>query len=128
MYTISDAAAVIAEARQRAGLSQRGLAERLGVSQPAVARTERPGANPTVRTLAALAAATGFTLRLVLEPAATTDAVVERYKRDVDRTLLRENLRRSVDERVRSLGEWQRDMQALQAATRRARTRARRRP
>jgi len=54
---------------------------------------------------------------------------VEEFKRDVDRTLLRENLRRSVDERVRSLGQWQVDMAALQQATRgaRARTKAKRR-
>ena len=31
------------------------------------------------------------------------DPVVEAYKRDVDRTLLRENLRRSVTERVANL-------------------------
>ncbi|MBI2797389.1 MAG: helix-turn-helix transcriptional regulator [Gemmatimonadetes bacterium] len=124
MKAIIDPAAVVAEARRRAGLSQRELGERAGIAQPAVARLERAGANPTLRTLEALAAAAGFTLRLVLEPAAPPDAVVERYKRDVDRTLLRENLRRTVDERVRSLGEWQHDMRELQAATRRARSRA----
>ena len=32
-----------------------------------------------------------------------TDPVVEAYKRDVDRTLLRQNLRRSVTERVANL-------------------------
>jgi hypothetical protein len=31
------------------------------------------------------------------------DPVVEFYKKDVDRSLLRENLRRSVDERLRDL-------------------------
>lgn len=31
------------------------------------------------------------------------DPVVEAYKRDVDRTLIREQLRRSVDERVRNM-------------------------
>ena len=31
------------------------------------------------------------------------DPVVEAYKRDIDMTLLRENLRRSVDERVCNL-------------------------
>ena len=34
-----------------------------------------------------------------LEP----DPVVEAYKRDIDRTLLRQNLRRSATERVRNL-------------------------
>ena len=32
-----------------------------------------------------------------------TDPVIEAYKRDVDRTLLRQNLRRSVTERVANL-------------------------
>ncbi len=34
-----------------------------------------------------------------LEP----DPVIEAYKRDVDRTLLRENLKRSVEERIEAL-------------------------
>lgn len=34
-----------------------------------------------------------------LEP----DPVIEAYKRDVDRTLIREQLRRSIDERVRNM-------------------------
>ena len=34
-----------------------------------------------------------------LEP----DPVIEVYKRDVDRTLIREQLRRSIDERVRTM-------------------------
>jgi hypothetical protein len=32
-----------------------------------------------------------------------SDPVIEVYKRDVDRTLLRENLRRSVEERIEAL-------------------------
>ena len=36
------------------------------------------------------------------------DAVTELYKKGVDRTLLRENLRRSPDERLRSLQALQR--------------------
>ena len=31
------------------------------------------------------------------------DPVVEAYKRDIDRTLLRENLRRSVEQRIEAL-------------------------
>jgi hypothetical protein len=34
--------------------------------------------------------------------------MVEAYKRDIDRTLLRENLRRSVEERLRDLMRLQR--------------------
>jgi hypothetical protein len=40
--------------------------------------------------------------------ATTPDPVVEAYKRDVDRTLLRENLKRSVEERLRDLVRFQR--------------------
>lgn len=36
------------------------------------------------------------------------DPVIEAYKRDVDRTLLRENLKRSPDERLRDLVRLQR--------------------
>ena len=42
---------------------------------------------------------TGGVPELELEP----DPVIEEYKRHVDRTLLRENLRRTVDERVAGL-------------------------
>lgn len=39
-----------------------------------------------------------------LEP----DPVIEAYKKDVDRTLLRQNLRRTVEERMRNLLDLQR--------------------
>jgi hypothetical protein len=35
----------------------------------------------------------------------TSDPIVELYKRDVDRSLLRENLRRTIDERLRMNAE-----------------------
>jgi len=40
--------------------------------------------------------------------AETVDPVVELYKRGVDRTLIRENLKRSPEERLRALQELQR--------------------
>lgn len=43
-------------------------------------------------------------LRAALEP----DPVIEAYKAGIDRTLLRENLRRSVEERLRDLMRLQR--------------------
>jgi hypothetical protein len=49
------------------------------------------------------------------------DPVIEAYKKDVDRTLLRENLRRSVEERFRRLMELQRFAEELQTAGKRAR-------
>ena len=50
-----------------------------------------------------------------LEP----DPVVELYKRDVDRTLIREQLRRSVDERARNMIAALRFSEALREAARR---------
>ncbi len=38
-----------------------------------------------------------------IDQAPEPDPVIEAYKRDVDRTLLRENLRRSVEERIEAL-------------------------
>ncbi|MCC7002997.1 MAG: hypothetical protein IT357_12645 [Gemmatimonadaceae bacterium] len=40
-----------------------------------------------------------------MSPDNTPDAVIELYKRDVDRSLLRENLRRTIDERLRMNAE-----------------------
>lgn len=44
------------------------------------------------------------------------DPVIDAYKKDVDRTLLRENLRRSVDERVDQLIALQRFAEELRRA------------
>jgi len=50
------------------------------------------------------------------------DPVVEAYKAGVDRTLIRENLRRSPEERLRALQELQRFAEELQKAGRGIRT------
>ena len=52
------------------------------------------------------------------------DPVIEAYKRDVDRTLLRENLKLPIEDRFRKLKELQRLAQELQRAGRKARSRA----
>jgi hypothetical protein len=52
-----------------------------------------------------------------LEP----DPVIEAYKRDVDRTLLRANLARTVDERLRNLIALQRFAEEVRRAGRAAR-------
>ena len=44
------------------------------------------------------------------------DAVIEQYKRSIDRTLLRENLRKTADERVRQLQALQRFADELHRA------------
>jgi hypothetical protein len=51
------------------------------------------------------------------------DAVIEAYKRQVDRTLLRENLRRTPEERVLALEALLRAFEALRAAGRQRRDR-----
>jgi hypothetical protein len=50
-----------------------------------------------------------------------SDPVIEAYKVDIDRTLLRENLRRSPTERVQRLQQAVRSILALQQARRAAR-------
>lgn len=51
------------------------------------------------------------------------DPVIEVYKKDVDRTLLRENLKRSVTERFERLMALQRFAEELRRAGREARER-----
>ncbi len=49
------------------------------------------------------------------------DPVIEAYKKDVDRTLIRENLRLTVEQRFEQLMAHQRFAQELRAAGRNAR-------
>lgn len=49
------------------------------------------------------------------------DPVIEAYKKDIDRTLIRENMKRSVEERFDRLMELQRFAEELQRAGREAR-------
>jgi transcriptional regulator with XRE-family HTH domain len=66
-------AALIREARLAAGLTQAELAHRAGLSQPAVARLERPGSNPTIATLDRVLRASGRRLELSGAPSAPLD-------------------------------------------------------
>jgi hypothetical protein len=54
------------------------------------------------------------------------DPVVEEYKKDVDRTLLRENLRRTPEQRLDNLMELQRFAEELRRAGQEARVREKR--
>lgn len=47
------------------------------------------------------------------------DPVIEAYKRDIDRSLIRENLKRSVEERLEGLMQLQRLAEELRGAGRR---------
>jgi transcriptional regulator with XRE-family HTH domain len=91
------------DARLRAHLTQRQLAARAETTQALVARVERGQANPTVDTLQRLFAAAGFDVDFVVHPRTGSDQVIESYKRDVDRTLVRENLRKDPADRVATL-------------------------
>ena len=120
---MTDLGRQLQEARHHAQLTQRDLADRVGNSQSATAKLEQGFGNPTIDTLIRCAAAAGFAVHRTLVPLPVADPVIERYKRDVDRTLLRENLRKNVAERLQSLGEWQGDLHALHYAVKQARPR-----
>jgi transcriptional regulator with XRE-family HTH domain len=59
----------VRSARKHAGLSQVELAERTGMTQPAIARLERGLVSPTVMTLDRVARALGTELVVDFEPA-----------------------------------------------------------
>lgn len=60
---------MIAEARQRANLSQAQLAAKVGTSAAMVARWEKGVSSPTTATLGRIAEATGSRLTVQLSPA-----------------------------------------------------------
>jgi transcriptional regulator with XRE-family HTH domain len=100
---MADTSGLLRDARNRAGLTQAELARRLGVSQAAVAKLERPQANPTIATLESALRNTGRQLVLSSEP----------LKRGVDETLVFEQLRLSPDQRLAQLErmyEWGREL------------------
>lgn len=84
------AARLLRQARRRASLTQRALAEAAGVPQPAVARLERGHVVPRLDTLDRLLHACGVTL----EPAPLLGE-------GVDRTAIRELLALTPGERAR---------------------------
>lgn len=80
---------LVRRARRRAGLSQRALAARAGVSQPAVARMESGRHNPSLATLTRLLTACGE--QLVLDSVPVDDH---------DLSLLESTLPLSVEQRI----------------------------
>lgn len=96
-------APLLREARARAGLSQRELAARAKMPQSSVGRIEAGLVSPSFATLARILAAVGYELGAEIRPRPVADAVVDAYKKDIDRTLLRENLKKTPEERVTSL-------------------------
>ncbi|GAA4638657.1 hypothetical protein GCM10023196_097270 [Actinoallomurus vinaceus] len=59
---------VVRTRREQLGMTQGQLAERAGLTQPAVARFEAGGTMPTIPMLERLAEALGMRLRVELEP------------------------------------------------------------
>lgn len=110
---MSESAALLKQARRQAGLTQAELARRMGISQAAVAKLERPGGNPTVNTLDDALWATGHRLEL---------GMVVRHP-SVDEVLIRQQLALSPAERIRQLDRQTSDMSALVEAGERARGR-----
>jgi ribosome-binding protein aMBF1 (putative translation factor) len=60
--------AALIEARARAGLTQKQVAQRMKTTQAVVARLEGGGSMPSTRTLEKYARATGSRLKISLEP------------------------------------------------------------
>lgn len=104
---------LIRKARNDAGLSQAALAHRLGVSQAAVAKLERPGSNPTIDTLDDVLWATGRQL--------TLSAPARRP--GVDESLIRQQLELSPAERLRQLDRHIHEVRRMVEAGERARER-----
>lgn len=105
-------AALVRDARRSAGLTQAQLAERLGTTQPVIARLERPDANPTFETVQRALDATGR--RLELHAVATGLTTV-------DEGLIREQLALSPADRIRALDRQNATVGALMRAGARAR-------
>ena len=63
-------ARAVIKARIAAGLTQEQLAQRMGTTQPVIARLESGRAKPSMSTLLRVAKATGTRPRFELEPAA----------------------------------------------------------
>jgi transcriptional regulator with XRE-family HTH domain len=108
---MSESASLLKDARTRAGLTQTELGRRLGVSQGAVAKLERPGANPTIATLEDALRETGQRLVLSTEP----------VRPGIDETLVFEQLKLSPDQRLaqlESMYEWGRELTIAGARSR----------
>ena len=73
-----------------AGLTQRQLADRIGVSQPVLARLESTRSNPRFATLRRVIAATGKQL----------DLGVREARAEFDESMIASNLQRSPAERL----------------------------
>ncbi len=84
---------LLADARRRAGLTQADLAQRLAISQAAVAQLEQPESNPRVATLDRALRAAGVELVLSTRP----------RQPSVDESLIRQQLALTPAQRLHGL-------------------------
>lgn len=75
--------AIIKEARRRAGLTQAGLARRVGTSQAAITRYERARSMPELSTLLRIVDACGLELRMHLAEPDRQRQTAERDQREL---------------------------------------------
>jgi transcriptional regulator with XRE-family HTH domain len=111
MKTIDAAGKLIRLRRREAGVTQRQLAARMGTTQSAIAALERPGSNPTVRTVADALDALGYQLTFQTTPKPA----------GVDESLIRQQLELSPGERLRQLEQMAAQSRELMLAGARAR-------
>jgi transcriptional regulator with XRE-family HTH domain len=100
---------LLRDARRRHGLTQAQLAARARTSQAAVSRIERDQVSPSVATLASLLHLLGD--ELVLS--------AQEVDWGHDRTLLRQNLDRTPEQRVQRQASWGNAVRELRGAARR---------
>ena len=106
---------VIADVIEERGLRQREAAELFGTTQPRISEIVRDKVDEfTIDALVNMLARAGLPVRIqetTLDshavPSTHTDPVIEAYKAGVDRTLIRESLRKTPTERVLALAALQ---------------------
>lgn len=101
---------LVRDARRSAGLTQAQLAERLGTTQPVIARLERDDSNPTFETIERALAAAGYEIEL----RATRRPVPE-----VDESQIAALLRLTPEQRLATFEASHRNLRALLATARR---------
>lgn len=99
---------LIRDIRRRQSLTQLGLARRLGITQPSVARLEAAGDAVTVATLTRVLNAMGHRVELL----------GERLPSSVDETLLVENLTLTPGERIERFERWAQDVRVIHGIAR----------
>jgi transcriptional regulator with XRE-family HTH domain len=99
---------LLREARRRHGVTQTQLATRSRTSQAAISRIERGLVSPGVGTLGSLLAMLNERLVVAVEP----------IDWGHDRSLLRENLSFTPEQRIERQAAWSRGMRRIQRAAR----------